>query len=160
MSRLVTLWFLFLALALWWADFGMANQIESQSIPLAEPLKYARLFADSTGASHFADEEMEFTLVDFAPPAPAISLSTAFKAQTVAVMSSPAGWHGDWHPAPQRQFIFILTGELEVEASDGEVRRFGPGSVVLVEDTFGKGHVSRVASNERGYCVVVPLTEE
>ena len=75
-------------------------------------------------------------------------------------MSSPPGWHGDWHPAPQRQWIIILSGELEVEVSDGEIRIFGPGSVVLVEDTFGKGHVSRVVSRERVYCVVVPLAEE
>jgi quercetin dioxygenase-like cupin family protein len=129
-------------------------------IKAARPLDYTRIYADSEGESHFSDEEMSFTLVDFAPPAPAISLSTAFNAQSVAVISSPSGWDGDWHPAPQRQFIFILIGELEVQVSDGEMQTFGPGSVVLVEDTLGKGHVSRVVSKERCYCVVVPLAEE
>jgi hypothetical protein len=135
----------------------IAAELESEAISLAEPLKYTRLYADPVGASHFADEEIPFTLVDFAPPAPAISLSRAFGAQAVAMMSSPSGWHGDWHPAPQRQFIFVLTGDLEVQVSDGEVRTFGPGAVVLVEDTFGQGHISRVVSKERTYCVVVPL---
>jgi uncharacterized cupin superfamily protein len=37
----------------------------------------------------------------------------------------------------------VLEGEFEVSASDGETRRFGAGSVLLVEDTTGKGHMTR-----------------
>jgi hypothetical protein len=44
---------------------------------------------------------------------------------------------------PRRQFIVHVEGEVEVEVSDGEVRRFSPGSVVLVEDTHGTGHITR-----------------
>jgi hypothetical protein len=154
--------FLFLGLALVSASSGgsAAAEQSSKDAPLAEPLRFTRLYADSEGASHFSDEEMAFTLIDFAPPAPAISLSEAFAAKSVAIMSSPAGWHGDWHPTPQRQFVFILIGQLEVMVSDGEVRTFGPGSIVLVEDEVGKGHISRVIGKERGYCAVVPLTSE
>jgi hypothetical protein len=154
--------FLFLVFSLFSSCSSISSAAEQSSIdvPLAEPLKFTRLYADSEGASHFSDEEMAFTLIDFAPPAPAISLSKAFSAKSVALMSSPAGWHGDWHPAPQRQFIFVLVGQLEVTVSDGEVRTFGPGSIVLVEDTVGKGHISKVIGKERGYCVVVPLTSE
>ena len=35
-----------------------------------------------------------------------------------------AGYSGDWHPAPRRQFDFILSGRIELTASDGEVRSF------------------------------------
>jgi hypothetical protein len=49
-----------------------------------------------------------------------------------------------WHNAPLRQYVVTLTGWWEIEVSDGEVRRFGPGSVLLAEDTTGKGHVNRV----------------
>lgn len=134
--------------------------VAQKNIPVAEPLKYTRLFADSTGASHFEDLEFTFTLIDFAPPAPPISVSDIFDSDKVFVISSPSGWHGDWHPAPQRQFIFVLSGELEVEVSDGQVRRFGPGSVVLLEDTFGEGHISRMVSDVRGYVVVVPFEDK
>ena len=41
--------------------------------------------------------------------------------------------------------------------SDGEVRSFGPGAVLLVEDTSGKGHISRVKRGERGSLVAIPL---
>lgn len=150
-----------LTLVLAFIVFGGATELFAQKDPptieVAEPLQYARLYADSLGESHFEDLELTFELVDFAPPAPAISVSQPFKSDKVFIISSPPEWYGDWHPAPQRQLLFFLSGELEVKVSDGEVRRFGPGSVVLVEDTFGKGHISRMASNHRGYVVVIPV---
>jgi hypothetical protein len=36
-----------------------------------------------------------------------------------------------------------LDGTVEFETSDGDVRRVPAGGFVLVEDTQGKGHVSR-----------------
>jgi hypothetical protein len=40
-------------------------------------------------------------------------------------------------------FLLWLTGEVEFETSDGDIRRLPAGSVVLVEDTTGKGHITR-----------------
>jgi hypothetical protein len=48
---------------------------------------------------------------------------------------------------------------IEVEVSDGEVRQFGPGDIVLVGDTFGNGHTFRVIGSQRGYMVAVPVEE-
>jgi hypothetical protein len=50
----------------------------------------------------------------------------------------------DWHPAPRRQFAINMTGVLEAEVSDGTRRRIGPGELVFLEDTVGKGHVTRL----------------
>lgn len=133
---------------------------ETLDIVVADPVRYARVFTDPQGETHFADEVLTFELVDFAPPAPPISVSAVFDAETVSFISSPAGWYGDWHPAPRRQFILMLVGELEVEVSDGEVRRFGPGSFCLLEDTTGKGHVSRVVSTTRGLAAAIPLASD
>ena len=49
----------------------------------------------------------------------------------------------DWHPAPRRQYIINLDGAVRITASDGEARVIGPGEVILVEDTTGKGHLSK-----------------
>ena len=133
---------------------------DAKTIEVAPPMKCVRLYSDSTGASHFGDEELTFTLVDFAPPAPPISVSSAIQSEGAIVISSPVGWEGTWHPTPQRQYFVCLTGQLQVEVSDGEMRTFGPGEVVLVEDTWGKGHVSRVVGEERCYAIVVPLKSE
>jgi hypothetical protein len=140
---------------------GMAQTaMKDQSIEVSDPVHYARVYTGSDGETHFSDETLPFQLVDYAPPAPPISLSEVFQAENIRFLSSPSGWHGEWHPAPRRQFIVVLTGELEVQVSDGEVRRFGPGSFCLVEDITGKGHVSRVISPVRGLAAAIPLMDE
>ena len=48
------------------------------------------------------------------------------------------------HVAPRRHLSVILAGTLELECSPEEARRFGPGSVVLLEDTTGEGHITHV----------------
>ena len=121
--------------------------------------KYVRLYADADGESHFEDLEVELSAVEFAPPAPPLNLSTFMPASQAAFFGAPAGWRGDWHPSPARNLFVILSGEWEVEAGDGTVRRFGPHSVLLVEDTTGKGHASRVVSDTDSIVVVVQLQE-
>ncbi len=120
-------------------------------------MKYTRVYADENGESHFEDVEVELSSVDFAPPAPPLDLSAFAPATQYGFCRAPAGWLGDWHPAPRRQIIFYLAGEIEAEVSDGEVRRFGPGSVTLVEDTTGKGHKSRVVGTTDVLSAVVQL---
>ena len=135
------------------------TESEHLEIKVAAPVGFTRVYTGARGETHFSDETLSFELVDYAPPAAPISLSAIFTAQNICFISSPAGWHGDWHRAPHRQFVLGLVGELEVEVSDGEVRRFGPGSVILVEDTSGKGHLSRVVGTERMMAAAVPLAD-
>jgi hypothetical protein len=132
-------------------------QESNLKITVSSPLSATRIYSDSIGESHFEDIELPFELKDFAPPAPPISVTDFIGVEGFVIISSPAGWFGDWHPVPRKQYMFCLTGELEVEVSDGEIRRFGPGDVILVEDTSGKGHVSRVVGEERGYMVAMPV---
>jgi hypothetical protein len=120
---------------------------------------YVRLYADAKGESHFSDEEMEMKSVDFAPPSPPVEISTLTPAKQFVLLQTPPGWFGDWHPTPYRQFFFFLNGEVDVQASHGNVRRFGPGSVVLVEDTTGAGHTTRVTTDGPWIAAVVQLPE-
>jgi hypothetical protein len=118
---------------------------------------YARIYADEDGESHIEDISVALEMTDFAPPAPPLHLSRLEPAARVGYMHAPPGWCGDWHPAPRRQYVIYLSGVIEGETSDGAVRRFGPGSVSLLEDTTGKGHRSRVISDEGATTVVVQL---
>jgi hypothetical protein len=120
-------------------------------------MKYTMLYADEAGESHFRDVDIDLETVDFAPPAPPINLSAYNPATRYAFCVFPSGWYGDWHPAPHKQIFFILSGESEAQASDGEVRQFGPGSILLVEDTWGKGHISRVVGEKDMMVAVVQL---
>jgi hypothetical protein len=120
-------------------------------------IKLVRLFSDASGESHFADFEEELNLIDFAPPAAPLYLSKILLASETAFFGAPAGWTGDWHVSPSRNLFIVLTGAWEVTASDGETRRFASGSVLLAEDTTGKGHASRVVSTEDSLAVLVRL---
>ena len=120
-------------------------------------MEYPRIYSDERGDSHFEDVSVPMDHEDFpvsggewliSAPVPVQSL--LFRRVTVE--------HGDWpHVAPRRQFIVHLTGEAEVEVSDGEVRRFGPGSVLLVEDVTGKGHITRQIGDTVRQTLFLPL---
>jgi len=121
--------------------------------------KFARLYADASGESHFEDVEAEFALADFAPPAPPLALSEYFSAARTAFLGGPSGWKGDWHVSSARNLFVVISGEWEIEASDGTTRLFAPNSVLLVEDTSGKGHRSRVVSKQDSLALLVQLAD-
>ena len=107
-----------------------------------------RIYADDEGASHFDVVELPLQMVRYAPTVPAFGASSPLPAHDALFASTEPGWSGDWHPSPSRQLYIVLRGEAEIEASDGEMRRFGPGDYALVEDTTGVGHRSRVVGED------------
>ena len=95
-------------------------------------MQYTRIYANSKGESHFDEVMVKLSSMDFAPPAPPLNGSTPIPAAQMVFISSPPGRFGDWHPAPRMQFRVQIAGQIEVEMSDAEVRRFKPGDVVLL----------------------------
>ncbi len=122
-------------------------------------MQYTRLYADEDGVSHFEDLEFELSEADFAPPAAPLLMSSPIESTRTIFFMLPASWDGDWHPAPRRQFFVQIAGELELVVGDGNVRRFTAGDVVLVEDTTGRGHVTRVVGDLDARGVFVQLAE-
>jgi len=108
-----------------------------------QKITVSRLYHDEAGESHFIDETVEVTAMNFAPPAPPIYVSGPTPAAQVVYLFLPAGYDGDFHPAPRRQVMTLLSGRMESSVSDGETRTFRPGSSMLVEDTEGRGHSTR-----------------
>jgi len=72
-------------------------------------------------------------------------------------MEAPAGWTSDWHTSSARTLFICLIGEWEVTVSDGESRRFAIGSVILVENTSGRGHSSRITSVDGSLAAMIQL---
>lgn len=120
-------------------------------------LAFGRLYADASGESHFGALSMEMSERNFAPPAPSFWVSPMPPAVRQGFLVVPAGWVGDLHPTPLRMWMFMLDGEMEFEASDGERRALVPGSALLLEDTTGKGHRSRVLGGLVATLAVVEL---
>jgi hypothetical protein len=120
-------------------------------------MKYTIIYSDEEGESHFNEEEIELESIEYAPPAPPLLMSKIMPAKQYAFSKFNSGWYGDWHPTPLRQIYFILSGTLERTVSDGERRLFGPGSIVLLEDTTGKGHRTKVIGPDDVTAVLVQL---
>lgn len=118
---------------------------------------YVRLFSDDQGESHFQDIETDLNSVEFAPGIPPLRISKGFEATEASFFGAPVGWKSDWHPSSGRHLFAVLAGVWEVTASDGEVRTFAKGDVLLVDDTTGKGHRSRVTSVEDSLALLVTL---
>jgi hypothetical protein len=112
-------------------------------------LTHVRVYVDSEGETHFEDVELpqqERTTatgvrINRAQSAP---IGGALGFVTVNPPDPFVGGEWDhWHPVPYPEFFVWLEGEVEVQVSDGEVRRFGPGDMMLCEDTSGKCHRTR-----------------
>lgn len=119
-------------------------------------LTYHRIYTDSQGDSHFDVVTVEQSLVRAAPPAAPFYVSEDGAASKYRFYTFEPGWIGELHPAPTRQFLALLSGEVEMETTDGAVRRFGPGDLVLLEDTSGRGHVTRNTGDGYAMFLVVP----
>lgn len=125
---------------------------------MSTSLVYVRLFADAEGNSHLEqDVTLQLEPTNFVPPAPAIDVSPPQPAAAYAFLSVPIGYFGDWHPSPKRQWVFFISGQMEFEVSDGARFLGVPGSRVLLEDTTGRGHRSRVIGSEAAVMAAVQL---
>jgi hypothetical protein len=120
---------------------------------------FVRIYADADGESHFEDLDVAFEATDFVPPAPPVLMSPSRAATAYSIERVPPGWHGDWHPVPQRVLAAYLSGSGEMVASDGQVRALLPGTVLLAEDTTGTGHVSRVTGSEEMHVLILLLPD-
>ena len=107
-------------------------------------IEYLRIYSDSAGCSHFETLKIELNSNDYAPPASPLYTSNPETVDKIVFLELPAGWYGDWHPTPVRQWLTLISGECEFEAGDGERRRRKAGDIVMLDDTTGKGHRTRV----------------
>lgn len=118
---------------------------------------YVRLFSDDNGESHFQDIQTVLNPTEFAPGIPNLFVSSPLEASEASFFGAPSGWEADWHISSGLHLFTLLSGEWEVRASDGEVRTFSRGDVLLVEDITGKGHASRVISEETSLALLLTL---
>ena len=115
-------------------------------------MRIHNLYTDANGTSHFRDIEVEWV-----EETPGGKLSKRLPATGIIFREVPPTYDLDWHPAPRRQYIINLDAGVEITASDGEKRVIGAGEVFLVEDTTGKGHLSKALDGKLRHCIFVPI---
>lgn len=117
-------------------------------------MQITRIYADSDGESHF--ENIEIELEDAGEIG---RLSPKHPVTKIIFRENDANYDYDWHTAPERQYIILLDGEIEIEVSDGAKRTFVGGDVLLAEDTVGRGHKTRVTNAQPRKSVFVTLDQ-
>jgi hypothetical protein len=115
-------------------------------------MRAARIYTGADGRSHFEDLDIPLK------PGKYGTLSDLVPAEGVIFRETPLGGALDFHVAPQRQFVITLAGLVEIECGDGTKRRFGPGDIMLADDTTGQGHITREVQGPRR-SLFIPLPE-
>ena len=115
-------------------------------------MNIVRIYSGDDGESHFEDVEIEMENRGNIG-----RISDLWRGQGVMFREVEGDYEIDFHNAPRRQLVVNLTGSVDIEIGDGTVRRLGPGSILLAEDTTGRGHISRAVNGEPRSCLFVPL---
>ncbi len=119
-------------------------------------MKITRVYSGDDGESHF--DEIELPLTDHGIVG---SMSELMRGRGVVFRETTAEYELDWHPAPRRQFVVMLSGGgVELEVADGSKRQLEAGEVLLAEDTTGRGHKSRSIDGRPRVSLFLPLDDE
>lgn len=113
-------------------------------------MKLTRIFTGEDKQSHFEDLDIPLAAAQYG------RMSELLPAIGVIFRETPAGGALDFHPAPRRQLVVTLSGLGEIECGDGSRKRFGPGDVMLAEDTIGQGHITREIQPRQGLFIPIP----
>lgn len=111
-------------------------------------MKFPMIHTDHQGETHFGEQDVSDTVAAFGPPPnPMGKLADFGPATKMFVFSIPAGTDVPSHTAPQPYVSIVLSGTVEIIASDGEARRFNPGELLFCNDLTGKGHGTRAITD-------------
>ena len=113
-----------------------------------------RLYTGSDGQTHAEQIEAKFTAGNTNEVSKLIAVTGA------ELHRAAPGTVIDWHTAPRRQYVITLSGHGEIEVAGGKKFEVGPGTIYLVEDTTGRGHITRVTGNEDRVTLQLPLTDQ
>ena len=118
-----------------------------------KPVVITRLYTGPDGQTHAEEIEAKFA------PGGGNDVYKLMANAGAELHRAPPGRVSDWHTAPRRQYVITLSGHAELEVAGGKKISLGPGSIDLVEDTTGKGHITRTVGTEDRVTIQVPLSD-
>jgi hypothetical protein len=139
-----------------WAVIGIGigfaaaqNKDQRESQPL---MRIHNLYADENGETHFRDINVEP-----GTEGPDGKASRRLPATGIIFRTTEGSYNYDWHTASRRQYVINLDAAVKITTSDGEAPVIGPGEILLIEDTRGKGHVSQAVDGKFRHSVFITL---
>jgi hypothetical protein len=96
-------------------------------------MEVIHVYAGPDGVSHVK----RVAVTGLPKPLPVTGVSASFVAKGTE----------DWHVAPSKLFTINVHGDIQGEMSDGTRIAIGKGDLVYLEDTTGKGHITRLLTD-------------
>jgi len=114
-----------------------------------KPVYITRLYTGPDGQTHAQETEAAFT------EGGVLKLMDVTGAELHRMSPSSAA---DFHRGPRRQYVITISGTGEMEIAGGQKIPMGPGHISLIEDTTGKGHITR--NFEDRLTIQLPLADQ
>lgn len=92
------------------------------------------LYTDSEGFARFREEEILLT-----EGTPQAMLSAVSPAKGCQFRQSPVGFQSQFHCTTDPQWLFVLSGEMQIGLQDGSTRNFKAGEHFYSADTLPEG---------------------
>jgi hypothetical protein len=147
-------WLLVLVLsgcfALGWSTHALTTQQHT-------PVSITRLYTGSDGETHA--EQISDIKLNADPARGGLEVSDVIKVTGLQFARTSPGWVRNWHTGERHQYIVVLSGKGEIEVAGGRKIPLEPGSVILEEDSTGKGHISRTIGTEDRIALNIQLAE-
>ena len=133
------------------ARFAEHGAVKAQT---HKPVFMTRLYSGPDNQTHAEEIEVKFTAGN---PG---EVSKMMPVTGAELRRGAAGTVSDWHRGPRRQYVITLSGRGEVEVAGGKKISLEPGHIDLVEDTTGKGHITRNMGAEDRVTLTLPLADQ
>jgi hypothetical protein len=92
------------------------------------------LFTDTDGKAKFKEETIPMNEGN-----PQSQLTEVFSAEGYQLRHSPVGFRSQFHVTGKPQWVFILSGQMEIGLQDGSSRVFSAGQHFYSADTLPEG---------------------
>lgn len=106
-------------------------------------MKITTFYATESGESRFGDVSIPLDIEREDDFGHQLMVSAPYASPAVQLVQLPAGLDQDFHNAPARQLVVVLSGRVEVETTDGACRQWQPGEIFMPADVTGRGHRTR-----------------
>jgi quercetin dioxygenase-like cupin family protein len=109
----------------------------------SKPMFMTRLYTGPDNLTH--SEEVE---VKFSGGGESNAVSKMMQVTGAELHRAAPGRVSDWHRGPSHRYVITLSGRGELEVAGGKKIPVEPGHIELIEDTTGKGHITKVIGAE------------
>jgi quercetin dioxygenase-like cupin family protein len=108
----------------------------------SKPMFMTRLYTGADNQTHSEEVEVKF------PGGESNAVSKMMQVTGAELHRAAPGRVSDWHRGPSHRYVITLSGRGELEVAGGKKIPVEPGHIELIEDTTGKGHITKVIGAE------------